>query len=667
MVSMLGASRLQGQISPGPLARAHRELEGATNCVQCHGLKGEPMAGRCLACHKDIAALQQENRGFHGREVKSGTKTCAQCHPDHAGAAFQMIEWPDGGQAKFDHRKAGYALDGKHAEAKCETCHATKFRTTPVAALSKRKGTAGWVGLGTTCNGCHRTDDVHKGDLKEKCESCHDTREWTKAPKFDHDKSDYPLTGEHGDVPCAKCHETPKLPVRLNADGKRVGTFKPVPYRECSTCHQDPHKGALGPKCADCHVTRGFDVIDKAGFNHQVTKYPLRGKHVSVSCDACHGANLANKNPGFATCATCHRDVHRGEATLVGKPADCAACHGVSGFAPSTFSVAQHQKARYALDGKHVTVKCSLCHTPMVAARGAPAAPVKVASYARVGRIRIPTTTCASCHQDAHGGELAARADQGACETCHVTTGFAPSSFGVAAHARLRVTLEGRHGKVACAACHGPVRPGLPAITVPASRKAKTTIGIREVECAGCHVDPHAGRYGAKGAMPQATGCAACHNAVAWRPATTTAALHAGFSFRLDGAHRAVPCVACHDELKGRQAPATLVLAARGVASLPFTAKRATACATCHETPHGAQFEHRKDKGACEGCHGVESFAPATFDHEKDASFSLKGAHAKVACAACHKPSTPGGLVLYRPLSGKCESCHAAVPKGGLS
>jgi hypothetical protein len=645
-------SRVNAQISPGPLAKAHQALEGATNCVKCHGLNREPMTAMCVACHRDIGVLQREQRGYHGREVRASGKTCAQCHPDHAGASFDMIAWPGGSSSRFDHDQAGWRLDGAHREATCTSCHATAYRVAPVAALSVRKGSAGWIGLGTKCATCHERDDAHRGDLSTTCESCHDAKAWAPAPTFDHEKTDYPLTGAHADVKCAACHETPRLPVRRNAEGERVGTFKPVPFRECSSCHADPHRGALGARCASCHVTRAFDVISRTGFDHQVTKYPLRGKHASVSCAGCHGENLAVKTPPFRTCATCHQDPHDAAVPR----ADCAACHTVSGFAPSTFTVAQHARTSYPLDGRHVATRCIACHVPVAAAPGTGRRP------ARAARLALGAPTCASCHADAHGRELAGRVTDATCESCHTTGGFAPSTYTAAAHARLAVSLEGRHGQVPCAACHGPQRPGLPALVVPKGRTAKATLRVPEVTCAGCHVDPHRGKYEATGSRAVATGCPACHDVTRWRPATTTVAQHASLGWALEGGHRAVPCVACHQEMSGRPATATLRLAARGVAELPFPARQDTRCASCHDTPHGAQFAQRKDGGACEGCHEVAAWAPARFDHERQASFTLAGAHAKVACGRCHRAPGPGAPVVYRPLSSRCESCHAGTP-----
>ncbi|MBI3567521.1 MAG: hypothetical protein HY084_04865 [Gemmatimonadetes bacterium] len=657
-----------GQISPGPLARAHADLEGAGNCVKCHGLRKEPMAQLCLACHKDVAWSIDRGRGLHAKEAKPGAKTCASCHPDHAGVKFALVAWPEGSAAKFDHTRAGWSLEGKHANVKCEKCHTNAFRVSPAASLTARKDHApGWLGLETRCASCHRADDVHKNSLGESCDKCHDAKGWKPAPKFDHDKSDYPLTGKHADVECDKCHLATRLKVQPNAEGKLEPLFKPVSHKECSDCHADPHKGRLSPKCGDCHVTRGFLVIDRKEFDHGRTRYALEGKHREVKCEACHGPSL-KKNPPFATCGSCHADAHQGEGTLAGKPADCAACHTVGGFAPSTFTVARHRSARFVLHGKHEAVKCAQCHTAVparAATRGAtPAlepATAALARSAKVVRLRVAFANCASCHADAHGGQTAASLGKGTCEACHDDAGWKPSTFSAARHAALKLPLEGRHAAVPCAACHAASRRGLPPLAHASLGTAKVALSLNETACESCHADPHAGRYSTAGARAQATGCRGCHDATAFRPSTITTAAHAAFAFPLDGAHRATPCVACHDEMKAPAATSSLIAAPLRMAALPFVQHR-DRCATCHESPHGDQFAARKDQGACEGCHGAAGWAPATrFDHTRDASFALTGAHEKTPCAGCHRRD-PKGRVLYRPLSGACESCHVKAP-----
>jgi hypothetical protein len=643
------------QISPGPLAKAHHELDGPTDCAKCHGLRKEPMARLCLDCHRDVAWGIDQRRGLHARETKI---PCAKCHPDHAGVAFALIAWTEGTASRFDHARAGWPLEGKHAAATCESCHAMKFRVSPAAALSRRHGTAGWLGLETTCVSCHRDDDVHRNALGASCDRCHDAKGWKPAPKFDHAASSYPLTGKHADVACDKCHLAPRLGVKPNADGKRIPVFKPVQFTECSNCHADPHNGRLSQKCAECHTTRGFKIIDKSEFDHRLTRYALAGKHRSVPCEACHGVNLARRNPPFATCGACHADAHRGEAALAGKPADCGACHRVEGFAPSTFTVAQHRTASYALSGRHQTVACAACHTPVAGTE---------THSAKVVRLRVEFARCAACHADAHAGQLAARADGETCEACHTDAGWKPSTYTIAAHAALRLALQGRHATISCADCHGAVRRGLPSAAQPeALGTAHVLLRVRDVECAACHVDPHAGRYAAGGAFPAPGGCGACHDARAFRPSTVDVARHSRFSFALDGAHRAAPCQACHAELKASStAGSTLLLAARNVTPRLFNARRSTACESCHESPHGAQFAGRKERGACEACHDAFRFAPASrFDHDRDATFALTGAHAKVACLQCHKTevgATGVKRVVYRPLPATCESCHSAA------
>jgi len=58
----------------------------------------------------------------------------------------------------------------------------------------------------------------------------------------------------------------------------------------------------------------------------------------------------------------------------------------------------------------------------------------------------------------------------------------------------------------------------------------------------------------------------------------------------------------------------------------------------------------------------MDAFRPARrFDHNRDAAFSLKGAHANVPCARCHRSvAGPSGkpVVIYRPVPTACEACH---------
>ncbi|MBL0179472.1 MAG: hypothetical protein IPP98_10165 [Gemmatimonadetes bacterium] len=39
----------------------------------------------CLSCHKEVTLLVSRGRRYHAREAKTSGKSCASCHPDHAG------------------------------------------------------------------------------------------------------------------------------------------------------------------------------------------------------------------------------------------------------------------------------------------------------------------------------------------------------------------------------------------------------------------------------------------------------------------------------------------------------------------------------------------------------------------------------------------------------
>jgi hypothetical protein len=569
---------VRAQVSPGPLAQAHANLDGALQCLKCHERGNPPgaMDRRCLACHDEVAWMRDRERGFHARVAD---RPCASCHPDHGGRAFRLVAWDEGSPERFDHRRAGWALEGKHAGLECRACHQPRLQTSGAAALLRQKDHAkSWLGLETACASCH--EDPHRGQIGTRCESCHGVSAWKPASGFDHQKTDYPLTGAHVKTECAACHLAPRVVTAQDAKGQPIAQWKPLAHAECGACHKDPHAGRFGAACAKCHTTADFKVIETSRFDHDRTRYPLSGGHARVKCERCHDPKLGwGAKPRFDRCGACHRDAHNGTATLAGAPADCASCHDVNAFRPSTYTAAQHQRSAYP--------------------------------------------------------------------------------------------LAGRHGSAACSGCHSQLPEG--AVAAVALGPSRVVLRPRRARCTDCHVDPHGGRYdkpraGVRGDEP----CLACHRLEGFHPSSMDVAAHARTAFVLEGAHRAVPCQACHAELRGRGAASTLLSAAVRVKPLGFQVAK-QACADCHETPHGDQFAARRDRGACQSCHGVESFAPATaFDHNRDAAFKLEGAHARTPCARCHPSQRAANgrmRIVYRPLSLRCESCHgeSTTPPTGKS
>ena len=554
------ASPAWSQISPGKLARPHAALEGSLNCNKCHTGRAETMPSKCIGCHTEIASIQKQGRGFH---AQVNNKACMECHPDHAGREFDLISWEEGSAERFDHRRSGWPLEGKHVRVACRNCHKAAFQKSSVTTMIRRRPVSkSWLGLETKCASCHQ--DVHVGTLGSECQSCHTLDAWKPAPRFDHARTIYPLTGQHTTVACAKCHGG--MPAAGQVPALDVKRLKPVAHEECSACHSDPHKGALGAPCSSCHVTAGFHTINSKSFRHDKTRFPLLGAHVRVACDKCH------TKPGGGA---------------LPKPAFNA---------------------------------------------------------------------CRDCHVPAHGTQLVSRSDQGACESCHTVNGWRPSTFGAAQHASLRLPLEGRHKDVECRACHSAA-----AVATKELGSARVQLVWPDAACERCHIDPHDGRW-----ANVTEGCRSCHNLRSFHEASVDVAMHATFSYPLEGAHRALPCVACHQELNHKPARSTLVSAAAGIPKLPFDQKR-SACRDCHRNPHGAAFEGPSAKN-CTACHDAETFVPAVrFNHDRDARFSLKGAHANVPCRRCHPTATGQDgktFVVYRPLDTSCRSCHAGPSTG---
>ncbi|HSQ61511.1 MAG TPA: hypothetical protein VLT84_13995 [Acidobacteriota bacterium] len=566
----------RAQVSPGPLASAHQDLDTLAKCFACHS-RTESMTSRCIACHGEIAWSRSARRGLHARPKFA---ECAKCHPDHAGRGFAMISWDEGSPERFRHDRTGYALEGAHAALRCGQCHAPANQKSAVARRIKVKDrTRSYLGL----------------------------------------------------------------------------------ERACASCHADPHAGRFGLACETCHRVSAWKELDAKKFNHEWTRYPLRGRHAAVACADCHDPTRAwGKKPRFDRCDACHADPHAGKATLAGRPSDCSACHEVSGFAPSSYTAAMHAKSAYPLEGKHRATACAACHVKRPA--GVPAASLGSAGVL----IRPRHGACGDCHGAPHGTEMAASAkgasakggpanDPEGCLACHDLQAFRPARYSVARHAKSAFPLEGAHAAAACRACHDARRSELPAFRDPERfGSAGFAMNPPERACADCHADPHEGRFTA--------GCADCHGVVSFRPARFGVSEHERTKFPLQGAHRAVPCVDCHAGLKREPARSTLVRAARRPAGLTFAVAK-QACADCHKSPHGDQFERPPASArSCERCHGADVFRPASrFDHARDTAFPLDGAHRGVACAKCHAAGAAvkgARVVRYRGVSTKCETCH---------
>lgn len=549
------ASTTAAQFSPGPLSRAHTELEGVTQCTKCHPLGRKTMDVACLDCHREIAWLEDQERGLHGQVA--GSK-CSECHPEHAGEAFDLVDFDD--PEDFRHERAGWPLDGAHRKIECEKCHREELWTVPARSLrEKASDRLSYLGLDRRCVSCHVDD--HEQQLGLDCSRCHGNDTFQPAPSFRHDSTSFPLVGQHATVACVKCHAT------VDPAGKSF-TFPARNVQQCSACHKDPHRGSLGPRCTDCHGEIGWKASVATTFDHAKTRFALVGAHSKVSCDRCHDEASGGwgAKPSFSTCGSCHVDPHRaadGTALLAG---DCSACHGEQSFQPSRFDVARHAKTDFPLRGAHASLRCRQCHQ---------GEPTRLADTLGLWW-QHEDSSCASCHADAHGEALARLHEtEATCESCHDEQRWKPSLYTAKQHDQARFALRGAHLEPACARCHGADRTEMPAPPdVERSGKARIVFALEETKCADCHHDPH-------DAGSRSADCQDCHGTRRWVPVELSVEDHARFAMRLDGSHAALPCIDCHSQHDGRSNAGTSLLRSANRQSLPFST-RTRGCRDCH-------------------------------------------------------------------------------------
>ena len=630
-ICLIFASRaVLAQISPGALSRAHSSLSGATQCADCHDLTTLPPEYKCLQCHKEIRLRLDEKRGLHPSLVGADRtgRSCVTCHSEHNGRDVSLIRW-DTPVAKFDHHRAGYTLEGKHASLACKACHRPE-RISPATAggILVQDLARTWLGLPPKCSGCHA--DEHRGQLSPDCGRCHNSSRWQDAAQYNHDRAQFVLAGAHTKVDCRKCH--PKV-----EDSRPYTRFRDIVFADCTPCHSDPHQGSFRQPCQTCHSPAGWKTLQvTAAFNHWTTEYPLRGKHESLACQACHRTSNFKIPISHGRCADCHRnDPHRGQFARRADAGECAACHNVEGFKPSTFTAALHATTSFPLTEKHFTVSCSKCHEP----RGPET------------QFKFVNGACSVCHSDVHKGQFLGAPYQNKCESCHTVKGFSPSTFTLARHMKISFPLTGAHAAYLCVECHksrSDVYPPPP-------------VKFRFVRhgCDDCHADPHKGELAERMAVlrPDGTskGCEACHTTKGWK--AISGFDHATTLFPLEGAHRAVACDSCHRNRTLQP----------GLKNIAFkSAPRA--CSGCHEDIHGGQFSKGGEPPDCARCHRLVKWKPSTFDHNRASTFQLTDAHRDVPCALCHtgtREIAARNVVMYKPTARDCRACHASMETRG--
>jgi hypothetical protein len=265
-------------------------LSFGADCLACHDgvdrfgddfnhnafsfrLDGQHAAAACEKCHPNARSVA---------DLQSAPQDCFSCHQqddEHDGRFGQdcaACHSPEGWQpAKFDHNLSAFKLEGEHAKVKCEQCHVDNV----------------FKGAPTDCYSCHQQDDEHNGEYGTDCGGCHTPNDWEDAT-FDHNLSDFPLTGAHVNATCEKCHTG--------------GQFNGLDS-SCVSCHADPdfHAGAFNNDCASCHNTSNW-LPATFNLSHPEPQVDEEGSgiyHGGATCRQCHPSTVFQSD-----CTACHEN-----------------------------------------------------------------------------------------------------------------------------------------------------------------------------------------------------------------------------------------------------------------------------------------------------------------------------------------------------------------------
>ncbi|MBK6822055.1 MAG: hypothetical protein IPG87_03365 [Saprospiraceae bacterium] len=505
-----------------PLNGAHAKI--ANDCVVCHNGNYNNTPNTCVGCHQE----DYNNTKDPDHKVAQFPTDCATCHSENA--------WVP---STFNHDGLYFPIySGTHKMLwdKCVDCH-----TNPTDYKQ------------FTCIGCHinpETDEDHLGVggyiyASFACLACHPTGE--KKMAFDHNLSQFPLTGAHKVVDCKECH---------------MNGYKGTPT-ECNQCHLSDYNNSSNPShvnlnlstdCASCHTTApGWEP---ARFDIHDNFYVLDGAHASISndCKACHHGNY-NNTP--STCVGCHNTDYNNSLNprhaSLNIPKDCANCHTTApGWAPATFDIHNNY---FVLDGAHepVAKDCFICHK---------------------GNYNNTPNTCVGCHltdfnSSVNPNHVSLNIPKD-CASCHTTApDWEPATFGI--HNNYYV-LAGAHAIIAndCATCHHGDYNNTPNT------------------CYGCHqIDYNNTNNPDHQAANFPTTCATCHSQSAWTPANFN---HDGLYFPIySGKHKDEwnQCSDCHTN---------------------STNYKIFSCFSCHpkgemDNEHNGVNGYSYNSAACYSCH----------------------------------------------------------------
>ena len=471
---------------------------------------------------------------------------------------------------------------------------------------------------------------------------------------------------------CLSCHDHNNLQQRINA-GKGFHASSLVKGKPCQNCHLE-HKG------------RNFDLMGwkaipggQDNFNHDLTGWPLHGKHATTKCADCHkkrdkqglGMFMGTGRPegtdrvlcGFSGCHA-NDQPHKFEQSERDKLL-CERCHTESVWKPAKppseqkFNHDDRKDALMPLIGSHKDVACAKCHPKSV--------------------FNLPfqkPDNCGNsgCHQSPHEGHLFGTRP---CEWCHSPSFKTLKQQNFDHTEKTRFDLGPAHRKIKCYDCH---------------TKALGE-GKPNGACAICHAkDSHHGdRFKEFGSPPA---CQVCHPSGG--PKFTPTAFNHGArtKFKLEFKHAEQTCRQCHRgsspsefedfrdlyngnklNCMGCHAHAKVHADAQHPKGMYTDAakcvpgdKKSCSCLECHMHAGDPTIRKGKDNQRVELAHGIRGTFPLVKGHKdvpcndchtgRDKKNKTSFSHVEPNCNAagqCHEDSLHKGS-----LGDNCMACHSS-------
>ncbi len=544
------------------------KLEGShekTDCKACHdSLIFDEAPSQCASCHEDIHSMSVGN-------------DCMRCHTSQTWLVDNIPELHEGN---------GFPLIGVHSTLNCVDCHLSETNLR-------------FDRLGNECVNCHldnynntQNPNHESSGFSTQCIDCHSPLGIGWETDFiDHDF--FPLTLGHDIQDCNQCHKS--------SDFSDISS-------DCVSCHQEDYNESINPNhqtlnfsidCVVCHTTDP-DWTPARFDEHDAQFFPIYSGEHKGEWDSCTDCHTNPNNYSVFTCIACHTnpetdDDHNGISGYIYEDNACLTCHP-NGSADEGFD---HNSTGFPLNGGHISVDCTQCHT--------------------TGNFSDASPDCVTCHQSNYDNTSNPNHSSAGfptdCASCHSTgPGWTPA---VVDHDFFPLTLG--HDIQDCNQCH-------------------TTGNFSDAspDCVTCHQSDYNSTTNpnhSSAGFP--TDCVVCHTT---NPNWTPANWDHNDIYPLNGAHALIAddCVACHNG---------------DFNNTPNT------CVGCHQDDYnnstnpnhiGAQFPDD-----CIICHTETAWTPATFDHDGQYFPIDSGAHKDEwnNCTDCHINSSNYSIF-------SCITCH---------